>query len=149
MIKEQYFRVTRKPLNAVCILIAAHSCLTILKSLRGALATAATAVLSPSATEEVSEAVSEARLLLDPDKFFHGFHFLLFPLPLPTTVFSFKTMTYPVQQMRWRMRKRNKNWNLVDASSDHIAVVIDIVVFFLLFDAYKGFHPFCWSTHLF
>lgn len=87
--KEAIF--TKKPLKAVWIRIAAHSCLTTLKSLGGARTTVATAALYASVPLGESEP-SEAALWFplkpfhedpkSPEEFLHSFHFLLFPLTL-------------------------------------------------------------------
>lgn len=88
-------RLTKNPRNAVWILMAAHSCLTTLKSLGGALTTVATAALKASLfTDEESEEPSDPPFLLNPfhedtllspDELLHSLHFLFLP---PT--FSFK-----------------------------------------------------------
>lgn len=53
--KRKKTPVTKKARKAVCIRIAAHSCLTTMKSFGGARTTAATAALKASATEEQSD----------------------------------------------------------------------------------------------
>lgn len=81
---------TKKPRKAVCIRMAAHSCLTALKSLGGARTRVATAATKESATGGDSEH-SEAALWFplkpfhedpkSPEELLHSFHFLLLPPP--------------------------------------------------------------------
>lgn len=94
------FLVTRKPRKAVCIRIAAHSCLTAMKSFAGARTTAATAALKASVTDETSDASDVTDLWLlpleplhsdrwSPEELLHSF-FHFFFLPPPPPIFSWK-----------------------------------------------------------
>lgn len=109
---------TNKPRKAVWIRIAAHSCLTIMKSLGGALATVAmAAVKASSATREESDDSDEATwTLFEPlidvcrypsDGLLHSLHFFLFPLL--SLCFSHKKKRETHKKKKTKQNKRQHN----------------------------------------
>lgn len=89
MAVKREFKFTKKPRKAVWMRMAAHSCLTTLKSLGGARTTAAIAAVKASVLDEESDPSESAlkfplnpfhELPKSPEELLNNLHFLLLPL---------------------------------------------------------------------